>query len=232
MSPTQSKVKTMTYHFEFSAHSTISYQLKFNFDTMELIQKENLARPAWTKLEFCQCTNCPLKPKKTPFCPIAVNIAEVIELFKDKVSHEETTVTVETEERTYVKKVAIQEGMFGILGLIMVMSECPHTKFLKPMARFHLPFSTVEETMIRSVSMYLARQFFVKKKGGKPDWDLNQLKTHYEELKEVDLGTIKRIRSLTKKDAEVNGIIVLHVFANMITSGIARNLSELEKLFF
>ena len=38
----------------------------------------------------------------------------------------------------------------------MALSGCPVLEQLKPMARFHLPFASVEETIYRAASMYLA----------------------------------------------------------------------------
>ena len=70
----------------------------------------------------------------------------MVNFFKDTTSFKKTAVYVETKDRAYVKKCSVQEGLFPIFGLIMATSGCPHMEFLKPLARFHLPFSNVEET--------------------------------------------------------------------------------------
>jgi len=84
---------------------------------------------------------------------VAKNLFNTVEYFKNAPSFEKAEVYVETPERTYYKNTSLQDGLFSIFGVIMATSGCPPLDFLRPMARFHLPFSTLEETMIRSSSM-------------------------------------------------------------------------------
>jgi hypothetical protein len=138
---------------------------------------------------------------------------------------------VEKSERRYRKQLHQQEGLFGLVGLIMATSDCPFMEFLRPMARFHLPFSTLKETTIRAVSFYLLRQYFVAKKGGHPDYDLIELQKHYEALEQVNLGMATRIRSISKADAETNSIVILDTFAQMLSEQLTNKLPDLEKMF-
>ena len=155
-----------------------------------------------------------------------------MEFFKDKASVAEATVTVTTEERTYVKQLPLQRGIFGIFGLVMATSSCPYMDFLKPMARFHLPFSTAEETIVRSVSMYLLHQYFVAKRGEQPDLGLEQLETHYENIQKVNDGILERIKGVVQNDADLNALIILQGFADLLTMAISKDLSKIEPLFF
>jgi 5-methyltetrahydropteroyltriglutamate--homocysteine methyltransferase len=139
---------------------------------------------------------------------------------------------VTTEERTYVKQLPLQRGIFGIFGLVMATSSCPYMDFLKPMARFHLPFSTAEETIVRSVSMYLLRQYFVAKRGEQPDLGLEHLETHYENIQKVNDGILDRIKGVVENDADLNALIILQGFADLLTMAISKDLSKIEPLFF
>jgi hypothetical protein len=163
---------------------------------------------------------------------VATNLATLVEFFKDKASVAEATVTVTTEERTYVKQLPLQRGIFGIFGLVMATSSCPYMDFLKPMARFHLPFSTAEETIVRSVSMYLLRQYFVAKRGEQPDLGLERLETHYENIQKVNDGILERIKGVVENDADLNALIILQGFADLLTMAISKDLSKIEPLFF
>lgn len=80
-----------------------------------------------------------------------------------------------TEDRAYLKVASLQEGLQGIFGLIMATSGCPHMDFLKPMARFHMPFSSSIETMVRTTSLYLLKQYFNLKDGKPADFLLKGL---------------------------------------------------------
>ena len=108
-------------------------------------------------------------------CPVALNIQGLVEAFRESRSHESVEVTVTTAERTFSKATTLHEGISSLLGLIMATSGCPIMERLKPMARFHLPFASLEETTYRMLSMYLVAQLFVKRSGGTPDWDLEEL---------------------------------------------------------
>ena len=222
----------IVYDFSFPDGGAKSYTVALDRSTLTLLPAVHDLPPAWARLENHQCGHCPLKPAEHPYCPVATNLSSLVEFFKDKASCSEATVTVTTEERTYVKQIPLQRGIFGIFGLVMATSSCPYMDFLKPMARFHLPFSTAEETIVRSVSMYLLHQYFVAKRGGAPDLGLEQLETYYENIQKVNDGILERIKGVVQNDADLNAIIILQGFADLLTMAISKDLSKIEPLFF
>jgi hypothetical protein len=114
----------------------------------------------------------------------------------------------------------------------MATSGCPVLDFLKPMARFHLPFANMEETMVRSISFYLLRQYFNKKKGIETDFDLGGLENNYAEIAMVNKGIVARISKLIENgDADQNAITLLDCFALMLGMEIQSQLDGLEYLF-
>ena len=228
----QSSTIQIVYDFAFPDGGAKSYTVELDRATLAYLPGGRDSPPAWTRLENHQCGHCPLSPAEHPYCPVATNLSELVEAFKDKASVAEATVTVTAEERTYVKQLPLQRGIFGIFGLVMATSACPYMDFLKPMARFHLPFSTAEETIVRSVSMYLLRQYFVAKRGGEPDLGLEQLETHYENIQKVNDGILDRIKGVVENDADLNALIILQGFADLLTMAISKDLSKLEPLFF
>lgn len=220
------------YNFAFPDGAATSYTVALDRATLSFQPASHEAPPDWARLGNHQCGHCPLEPAEHPYCPVATNMSALVEFFKDKASCAEATVTVVTEERIYVKELPLQRGIFGILGLIMATSACPYMEFLKPMARFHLPFSSAEETIVRSVSIYLLRQYFVAKHGGRPDLGLEHLEAHYENLQKVNDGMLARIQGVVENDADVNALIILQGFADLLTMAIAKDLSKIEPLFF
>ena len=222
----------IVYDFAFPDGGAKSYTVELDRASLSFLASSPEQPPAWARLENHQCGHCPLKPAEHPYCPVATNLSALVEFFKDKASVSEATVTVTTEERTYVKQLPLQRGIFGIFGLVMATSSCPYMDFLKPMARFHLPFSTAEETIVRSVSMYLLHQYFVAKRGEQPDLGLERLETHYENIQKVNDGILERIKTVVKNDADLNALIILQGFADLLTMAIAKDLSKIEPLFF
>lgn len=224
--------KPISIAYIFQSNGSEEKRFEFNFDaeTMEYISPPSENLPEWTLLEHCKCKNCPLNSESVKHCPIAKNIAQVASHFSEDKSYKETLIKVITSERTYMKEGKLQTGLFSILGLMMPTSGCPHMAFLKPMARFHMPFSSAYETLIRSLSMHLLKQFCVFKKGEKFDFNLDRLEENYKKVNLVNQGIISRIRSMAKGDASQNAIVVLDGFASFLELEKSSNFSELEEL--
>lgn len=221
----------ITYRFHFSGGRVVEHDVRLEAETGRQISDASPSPDAWTALEYKQCSHCPLKKEEHPECPVARNLAVVANAFKTQISFERVFVEVITADRTYSKQLPLQEGLFGLVGLIMATSECPYLDFLRPMARFHLPFSTLQETTVRCVSFYLLRQYFVAKKGGIPDHDLVELQKRYDAIETVNLGMVDRIRSISEQDAETNSIATLHSLAFLLSEQLTNKLSDLDKMF-
>ncbi len=222
----------INYIFELSNGKTHGFRIELSRTDLSYISPSGDNLPSWTKLEVGQCSNCPLKPESHPLCPIAKNLASLVEEFKEYPSTMEAKITVATEERAFVKVDAVQEGLFSIFGIIMATSGCPVMDILKPMARFHLPFATSEETILRSTSFYLLRQYFEHKRGNRPDLDLTEMNKSYSEIEKVNLGMIQRIRTILHSgDANKNALVALDALAKLLAMAIEEKLEDLEYLF-
>ncbi len=220
------------YQFQFEDGYTKDYHIVLDPKTLSLIpadHRQNISE--WTRLNYNQCSNCPLAIDTHPFCPIAVNIMELVETFKNVLSYSDCTVMCETEDRTYLKKTSIMEGLSAIFGVIMATSDCPIMNFLKPMARFHLPFASVEETTVRAASMYLLGRYFKSKDRQDMKIDFKSLENHYAQVKLVNEGIIKRIRNVSTEDADKNAIVTLHSLSLFLSMEIDYSLSSLEYIF-
>ena len=188
-------------------------------------------KPDWTRLDYCQCPGCPLSPDKTPHCPIAANIAGLYGALADVLSTDKVELSVEFDDgRKVVKTAPAQEGVYSILGVYMAASGCPVMDQLKPMAATHLPFSTIEETVYRVMTMYLAAQYFRMEAGFTPDWTLNGLVKMYEGIRTVNSGFSERLRSAAKTDSMLNSLVNLDVFA-MLVLDTSESVNGLRKMF-
>jgi hypothetical protein len=224
--------KQICYHYRFQFSNGIekSFDVVLDEATLELVREEPVLKPEWTKLKYSQCENCPLQDN-VEYCPVAVNLAGLVETFTDSASYEAAVVTVETRQRTYIKNTTLQKGLSGIIGIYMSTSNCPVLSKLRPMTRFHLPFASALETFFRSVSSYLTAQFLLMKRGGTPDWDLRGLQKIYEEVNTVNKWMTTRLRKATEKDANINAVVILHSFGDGISYFIDSGLPDLEPMF-
>jgi len=187
--------------------------------------------PEWTRLGHCQCTNCPLTPEKIQVCPPAVDLNNILTHFIDVLSFTRAEVTVICSERTYIKESDVQNALRSLLGLVMATSACPILSRLKPMAVFHLPFSNRRETVFRVVGTYFIRQYYRMQENKEVDLTLDSLKEFYRELGELNNGFTQRIRSVARKDANVNAVIELVNLAFLVTMSLESELEDLKSIF-
>ncbi len=188
--------------------------------------------PEWTRLEYLQCPSCPLSKETTTYCPVAVNLVHVSDLFKDTVSHRNAVVAIRTEERTYIKECGVQEGLGALLGIIMASSGCPILDKLRPMVRTHLPFASLRENLYRAVSMYILSQHVRERKGLDTRYDLSGLMDIYESVSDVNHAMSNRMRAHFEEDANVNALVVLNCMAQYTAITIEDGLlDELDVLF-
>jgi hypothetical protein len=225
-----SNILRFQYKFQFENGEEKLFDVLLNEQTLQVVQSSTAANPEWTKLKYHQCTNCPLKDDVT-YCPIAVNIAHLIDEFKFSTSYDKTWVVVETPERTYAQETTVQNGLSAILGIYMVTSDCPILDYLRPMVRFHLPFATTEETVFRAVSMYLVAQYFREREGLEPNWNLEGLVNIYKEIGTVNKGVWNRLSKASSFDANVNALIVLSTFGDAVRFSLKKDLENLSQLF-
>lgn len=218
------------YSFLFENGSRKDFAICLNSGTLHMINEES-SPPDWALLRHHRCPSCYLVAEKDRYCPIAVSMARVVADFADCASFENVTVTVTTEERIYSKVTSLQQGVSSLTGLVMATSGCPFMEYLKPMARFHLPFASIEETEFRMLSMYLVAQLKRHGRGLASDWTLEGLKTIYARVTEINANFAKRIRDVVKNDANVNAVINLDCFAKAMPWAVRTRLNELDSLF-
>ncbi|MBI2191487.1 MAG: hypothetical protein HYU36_05835 [Planctomycetes bacterium] len=220
------------YTFIFQDGRKKVLELRLDHQTLKLRPPAHSAVPAWAQLSFCQCPNCPLREPAHPHCPVAANLAEPVEAFKDSESFEEVDVEVETKDRKYVKHTSLQRGISSLLGVIMATSGCPILSKLRPMVDTHLPFMNPEETTYRVLSMYLMGQYFAYRRGREADWELKQLLALFEEVRQVNSSFCERLRSVHIKDASINAVTILNTLADLTSLSIEDGqLDRLEGLF-
>ncbi len=219
------------YKFRFGNHDCTDYVIKIDPETMTNQVPIPDKIPYWARLSFRQCKCCTLTEDQSPYCPIATNIVRLVETFKHHASYDKCEVTCQVPERMYVRKTDVQTGLFSVYGLINATSTCPIMGFFKPMARFHLPFASLEETVTRTAAYYLLGQYFKQKRGNPVDMELKLLDEYIEKVALVDEGIVERLRDVTEKDADRNAFTMLHSMAKMLSMGINEKLEDYESLF-
>ena len=230
MSNSEAATLSFLYTFRFPDGPERQFEVRLNADTLALLSPPDAPKPAWTKLKFFQCENCPLGDD-VEYCPVAVNLAGLVETFKDSVSFEKAFVRVQTAERAYEKDTTMQKGLSSIIGIYMVTSNCPVMDKLRPNVRFHLPFASMDESVYRAVTMYLMAQYFRMRESQAPDWELKHLREIYKEVACVNRGMSERLRHAIAEDANVNAVIILSTHGDMVPMSADDRLADIAKWF-
>lgn len=230
--------ETMTYNFVFKyldgeeANTSHTFSLTLDERTLDALTPPLDEYPHWTNLEFSQCPNCPLNPADHPQCPVAVNLIPLIDFVRDTISYRKIEITVASETRTYTKKTSMQEGVSSLLGMLMVTSGCPVMDKLRPMLRSHLPFATANETAYRFLSMYMLAQYFLVKRGEKPDFELDGLRQLFLDVQDVNQHFWQRFAAANVEDASTNALVILDNLAQYAAFSLdIDEMEETEALF-
>jgi hypothetical protein len=222
---------TISYRFIFPNNREELIEVKIDKQTMESLPDDSGTPPDWCKLEFHQCPNCPLRAIPQPYCPLATRLVKVMSACHNVLSYDEVKMEVTTPERMVTKNTTAQRAVSSLMGLVMATSGCPHTLFLKPMARYHLPFATQEETIFRAVSTYLLEQYFRNKQSLSIDMELENLKKIYAEIRIINNAMASRLRTVSVQDSAVNAVVQLDIFAQILPNSVEDSLEDIRYLF-
>lgn len=219
------------YRIQCDDDTTYEFPVILDARTLDRVGEFPGVPPAWTRLEQWEEGLCELDRRTHLYCPLALALVDVVEHFRELLSYTEVTATVETPQRIYVKRTTVQRVLSSLIGLLMATSGCPSMAFLKPLARFHLPFATREETLFRVVGAYLFGQYILHHRGIPCDLELDKLREAYARIHAINLGLARRLRDVAGGDANVNAVVLLDLFAQEFPPAIDEHMEEMAYLF-
>lgn len=188
-------------------------------------------KPDWARLGFHQCPHCPLKQDESPYCPFALAMVEPLRVLDGRNSYDPVDVEVLWRERRVEERTTLQRALGSLMGLISASSGCPHTRLLRAMAWFHLPFSNAEETLFRLLGTYLLGQHLRALRGLEADTDLARLPELYGNLRKVNKGVVERLRAASEGDYGINGLILMDLMASDTRDSLTHLEESLEPYF-
>ena len=199
----------VSYLLQFDAGQPASCLFELSLDPQPTTEEP----PAWARLDYKQCRNCPLKPSEETWCPFASELARILAPLAQHHSYDELKVTIHWRGRVIEQRSTLQRVLGSLIGFIGATCGCPRTRTFLPLAFVHQPFSEADETLFRLVGAYLIGQVLRANRGLSTDFMLSELPELYGHLRQVNLGMANRLRSLSDSDHGVNGVIVLDMLA-------------------
>lgn len=222
----------ITYVIKLSDQLTEVFDYRLDGNSFETHLDVNTAQfPRWTELDYKQCSHCPLNKEEHKYCPVAVQLHSIVEKFHDTRSIDEIELKVITEERTMIKVTALQNAISSLLGLVFPISGCPKTAGMKPLARFHVPMASEEETVFRVAGMYMMAQYFINNKGKQASFSFEGLIQMYDDLHIMNKAVASRLQTVTSSDSVKNAITLLDMYSSLIPALLQDHLVELRAFF-
>jgi hypothetical protein len=222
----------ITYRIKLGDGRTEQFDYGMDSETFEITSAPQGGKlPAWTELGFKKCANCPLDATTHPHCPMAVQLHGIVERFHTTRSIDEVTLEVITEQRTVIKSTALQNAISSMLGLVFPISGCPRTEGMKPLARFHVPLASEEETVFNVSGMYLLAQYFVNVKNKSGVLSFDGLIRMYDDLHVVNKSVASRLQAVTSSDSVKNAITLLDMYSSLIPMLLQDQLVEIRRFF-
>lgn len=220
---------SVQYHFVFKDGSAWTYQIALDSEDPD----ENRAGPwpEWTRLDYHRCSHCPLANTDVTFCPYAMSLLEPARVTSHRSSHEVLQLSITAKGREIRAETSLQRAMGSLMGLVGPFSGCPVTSILRPMARYHLPLSTADETLARAFGTFLVGQYLRSQHGKSTDWGMIGLRKIYADLRTLNRGMSKRLRAAQHDDAGVNSFVLLDVLASDVGAALEQYEGDLDEAF-
>lgn len=221
----EAPILSVVYQITLEDTPPISYEVRIDRGTL-LSEVDVSAPPDWTKINNAKCANCTLKDET--HCPVALRLVKPLDVFQSHVSYKRADVEVTTEERTYKKESDLQDALRSLFGLIMATSGCPSMKPFRFMARHHLPFSTLEETIIRTISSYMIKQLYdVPPQITKAD-AIAHIESLFSTMQEINQSMAKRLKGTATGDSMINAIVLLNTNSSLIPIIVEQELARMK----
>jgi len=189
------------------------------------------AKPKWTELDSHKCSNCPLDSNQVDYCPAALSIVDVVDFFQGSNFNDPMSCTVERGKIKIMVDSKIKDTLYSLIGLRMAVSSCPILSQLKPMARFHEPFSDEIYTTQRIISMFLMKEFFAANLGPIVNLSLDKVVDFYQDINIVNQHLSKRLDLPEISSSVKNCMVVLNSFATSMTILIDQHLEKLKEIY-
>jgi hypothetical protein len=220
------------YRIKLNADTTEVFDFRLAEQTFDLISSKPATPPDWTRLDFRQCSHCPLSKEEHTYCPLALQLHNIVDRFHDTRSIDEVEVEVITEERQIKQRTALQRVIASMLDLVYPICGCPKTAFMKPLARFHLPLCSEEETVFRVTGMYLLAQYFLSRtpsRNGRIEFD--GLTDIYNDLHTLNTAVASRLQNATQSDSSKNAITLMDMYSTLVPLLLEDELAEMRGFF-
>jgi hypothetical protein len=225
------EINKVQYKLSFADGAEKVLELHLRSDTLAPVAWAPATPPQWAALDNHKCGNCPLNSDRHAYCPAALNLARLVEECNDLDLLDTVKLVVKTADRVVVVSATVQKVLGSFIGLLMATSDCPHTSFFRPVARFHLPLANEAETIYRAITVFAMDQFIRRQEGQQGATDLNGLFDIYANLEAVNTGLSARLKTAGLDGSVSKSLMEWDVFSGMFPMRVEEVMEKMRPLF-
>ena len=192
----------INWNFDFSAAGTIHLKNPMDQDI-----------PDWVRLDNHQCSDCTLSACDYAICPVAEVVAQYAIELRDHSSYEKVDVDIYQKDSGVmrVSNIPLQTVVGEIVRLAVFQYSCPIGRKVKS-AMVELPPFPESNEILNAFAIAFTGA------GMGEGMVLNEEQVYYfKSLQELFGNLCKRLDSVGKGDAQVNGVVMLHSLSTLFT---------------
>lgn len=198
----------VTYSVDLPNGETVKFLIRL--DEHGLLEYLPDQGPPWTRMEGQRCPNC---TDQDGACRAALAIAPVVDAFMNVDSLQQVRARAILANYTVEMNGSVARVVSSIMGLTMAAGGCPKIAPFRAMAMYHQPFATLEDTVIRAAGFLLLGRWAHATLAD--DNPFAPLVDAWKRLEEVNLRIGRCLRDCCAKDAALNGLTNLDMFAKV-----------------
>ena len=93
-----------------------------------------------------------------------------------------------------------------------------------------MPFASNQEFILRTVSLYLMRQYYNMREGRHADWELKGLIRHYQQLQLVNQAFWQRILDTCEGDSNLKAFLSFFSMASSLSYSLETQLQKIRPM--
>ncbi len=186
-------------------------------------------KPRWTLLDFHRCSNCPLDSEST-HCPAALNLSLLTQAFPRLSSYSKIDVIAQVDDREFRTSTNAERALYSLLQVLLASSQCPHLHILRPLARFHRPFTSLKEMTFFLFSSSILRELRTSKTLSRDEL-FRWIEAQLDEIQIINKALSLRLQKASQVDATLNALVLFDLFIQSIPLILPDFIEEFYRLF-
>lgn len=202
------------------------YEIELDMATWAPVAPPKKSRlPEWTRLTHEQCAHCPLRGVER--CPAAVSLAPLVRAIKRESSGTPATAEIRSADgrRGFRFCGGLSENFGLLVKLLLATCGCPVLGRLRPAIRLCAPLMSPDQLPRAVLAGGLLGELARAEGWATGPAAKEALRALIDDADAAVAGLLRRVRSLSPRDAVINSLLGLHAMLSVARMMLARGHS-------